>query len=38
VQYRHVPPTLGAHTDEVLDAWLAMSGAEVQTLRRNGVI
>lgn len=38
VQYRHVPPTLGAHTEEVLDAWLGMSGAEIEALRRDQVI
>jgi crotonobetainyl-CoA:carnitine CoA-transferase CaiB-like acyl-CoA transferase len=38
VQYRHAPPMLGAHTEEVLDAWLDMSGAEIEALRRRGII
>ena len=38
VQYRHAPPMLGAHTEEVLDAWLDMSGAEIEALRHNQII
>jgi crotonobetainyl-CoA:carnitine CoA-transferase CaiB-like acyl-CoA transferase len=38
VQYRHAPPMLGAHTEEVLDAWLDMSGAEIEALRHNRII
>jgi crotonobetainyl-CoA:carnitine CoA-transferase CaiB-like acyl-CoA transferase len=38
VQYRHVPPMLGAHTDEVLDAWLGLSADEIGALRAAQVI
>lgn len=38
VQYRHPPPLLGQHTDEVLGELLAMSEAERAALRAAGVI
>lgn len=38
VQYRRSPPTLGAHTDEVLGGWLAMSEEEVTVLRGKKII
>ncbi|WP_341315419.1 CaiB/BaiF CoA-transferase family protein [Paraburkholderia sp. IMGN_8] len=38
VQYRQFPPTLGEHTEEVLDAWLDMSATEIEELRHNGII
>jgi crotonobetainyl-CoA:carnitine CoA-transferase CaiB-like acyl-CoA transferase len=38
VRYRRSPPTLGAHTEEVLTASLNMSGAELDALRCNGII
>jgi len=38
VDYRRAPPTLGQDTAEVLDAWLAMDGGDVDALRRQGVL
>jgi crotonobetainyl-CoA:carnitine CoA-transferase CaiB-like acyl-CoA transferase len=38
VTYRSAPPTLGAHTCEVLSERLAMSAAEIEELRAKGVI
>ena len=38
VDYRHAPPTLGQHTDEVLREVLDMSDAEIAALRDAGVI
>jgi crotonobetainyl-CoA:carnitine CoA-transferase CaiB-like acyl-CoA transferase len=38
VDYRHAPPTLGQHTDEVLRELLAMDDAEIQRLRDSGVV
>lgn len=38
VQYRRSPPTLGAHTEEVLGGWLAMSEEEVTALRGKKII
>jgi len=32
------PPTLGEHTDEVLGTELGLDGAELEELRRAGVI
>lgn len=37
VEYRHAPPTLGQHTDEVLRA-LGRSAAEIAALREAGII
>jgi len=34
---RRIPPRLGEHTDEVL-AWLGYEAAEIQALRREGVV
>ncbi|MGE5147308.1 MAG: CaiB/BaiF CoA transferase family protein [Candidatus Eiseniibacteriota bacterium] len=38
VDYRHAPPTLGQHTDEVLREVLDMGEAELKALRDKGVI
>lgn len=38
VAYTRPPPTLGQHTDDVLDDWLGMSAEERQALRREGAI
>ena len=38
VDYRHAPPTLGQHTDEVLREVLDMSDAEIAALRDAGVV
>ena len=36
--YRAAPPTLGQHTDEVLEELLGLGAAERQRLREAGVI
>ncbi len=36
--YRLPPPTLGLHTEEVLQRWLGLSAEELQKLREKGVI
>jgi crotonobetainyl-CoA:carnitine CoA-transferase CaiB-like acyl-CoA transferase len=38
VEYRHAPPVLGQHTDEILAKMLGKSKAEIDSLRQNGVI
>ena len=38
VSYRHAPPVLGQHTDEVLREILDLSDAEIGTLRKEGAI
>lgn len=38
VSYRHAPPVLGQHTDEVLSELLEMGAAECEALRAIGVI
>ena len=38
ITYRHGPPTLGQHTEEVLTEVLAMSGEAVASLAADGVI
>ncbi|MEQ8968014.1 MAG: CaiB/BaiF CoA-transferase family protein [Azospirillaceae bacterium] len=38
VAYRHAPPTLGQHTDEVLAERLGLDAGERDRLRRDGVI
>jgi crotonobetainyl-CoA:carnitine CoA-transferase CaiB-like acyl-CoA transferase len=38
VSYRRPPPTLGQHTDEVLEEWLALGAAERRALREAGII
>ena len=38
VSYRRPPPTLGQHTDEVLEAMLGLSADERATLRASGII
>ena len=35
---RTPPPVLGQHTDEVLGSILHMSDAEIQSLRKEGVV
>jgi crotonobetainyl-CoA:carnitine CoA-transferase CaiB-like acyl-CoA transferase len=37
-EIRWVGPALGAHTDEVLEEWLALTDDEVVRLREQGVI
>ncbi|UCH75433.1 MAG: CoA transferase [Rhodospirillales bacterium] len=36
--YRHAPPTLGQHTDEVLRELLEMDDAEISDLREAGIV
>jgi crotonobetainyl-CoA:carnitine CoA-transferase CaiB-like acyl-CoA transferase len=38
VTYRSSPPSLGAHTDEVLTGRLDMSAADIEALRAKGII
>ncbi len=38
VDYRYPPPTVGQHTQEVLQGWLAMGENEVEVLRNQGII
>ncbi len=38
VDYRHPPPTLGQHTDEVLEQWLSLPTDEIAALRDCGAI
>ena len=38
VTYRHTPPLLGAHTDEVLRDTLGLGEAEIEALRAGDVI
>ncbi len=38
VSYRHTPPTLGQHTDQVLTDWLGLDTADLADLRRRGII
>ena len=38
VEYRHAPPLLGEHTDEVLERVLGLQASEVDTLRQAGVV
>jgi crotonobetainyl-CoA:carnitine CoA-transferase CaiB-like acyl-CoA transferase len=38
VQYRNAPPTLGEHTETVLDEWLGLSPEQVAALRANSVV
>jgi len=35
---RTPPPVLGQHTDEVLDKILGMSNADIEMLRKEGVV
>jgi len=35
---RTPPPTLGQHTDEVLTEVLGMSSADIQSLKKDGVV
>jgi crotonobetainyl-CoA:carnitine CoA-transferase CaiB-like acyl-CoA transferase len=36
--YRHAPPTLGQHTDEVLEELLGLDAGERGRLREQGII
>jgi len=38
VQYRHAPPTLGQHTEEVLSDWLGATAEEIDALRAKRTI
>ncbi len=38
VEYRRAPPTLGQHTDEVLQQWLQLDAAAVAALKRDQTI
>jgi crotonobetainyl-CoA:carnitine CoA-transferase CaiB-like acyl-CoA transferase len=38
VNYRHAPPTMGQHTDEVLEDLLDMGDTEREKLRNDGFI
>jgi crotonobetainyl-CoA:carnitine CoA-transferase CaiB-like acyl-CoA transferase len=38
VSYRHAPPTLGQHTDEVLEEVLGMSSDDIAKLKANGTV
>ncbi len=38
VSYRRGPPTLGEHTDEVLDELLGIEGEELTRLREDAII
>jgi crotonobetainyl-CoA:carnitine CoA-transferase CaiB-like acyl-CoA transferase len=37
-EYRYAPPTLGQHTDELLDELLGMEEGEVEALRDKGIV
>lgn len=38
VSYRRAPPTLGQHTEEVLEEFLGLEGKEVSSLRDEGIV
>ena len=38
VAYRHAPPTLGQHTDEVLMGWLGLGAQDVAGLRERRIV
>jgi len=38
VEYRHAPPTLGQHTDEILRELLGLDAGEIARLRKAGVV
>jgi crotonobetainyl-CoA:carnitine CoA-transferase CaiB-like acyl-CoA transferase len=38
VDYRHAPPTMGQHTEEVLGELLGLGEAEIARLREAGTI
>lgn len=38
VEYKYAPPTLGQHTEEVLDELLGLSAGEVADLRERGIV
>ncbi|WP_339489353.1 CaiB/BaiF CoA transferase family protein [Pseudomonas sp. EL_65y_Pfl2_R95] len=38
VQYRHAPPLLGEHTEQVLQRWLGLTTKELEGLREDAVL
>lgn len=38
VQYRNAPPTLGEHTETVLDEWLGLNAEQIAALRESNVV
>ncbi|MCH7865786.1 MAG: CoA transferase, partial [Proteobacteria bacterium] len=36
--YRHAPPVLGQHTEEILSEFLGIDGEEVAALRQRGIV
>lgn len=38
IQYQQAPPTLGEHSDSVLQQWLGLSAQDIQQLRDNKVV
>lgn len=38
INYQSAPPTLGAHTDEVLQGVLGIAPAEIERMRKDGII
>ncbi|HCY63277.1 MAG TPA: CoA transferase [Oxalobacteraceae bacterium] len=38
VQYRNPPPTLGEHTEQVLNSWLSLGPADVAGLRQKNIV
>jgi crotonobetainyl-CoA:carnitine CoA-transferase CaiB-like acyl-CoA transferase len=38
MRLNHAPPTLGQHTDEVLQEWLALKPERIAELRRGGIV
>lgn len=38
VQYRNAPPTLGEHTETVLDEWLGLHAEQIAALRESNVV
>ncbi|MSO74160.1 MAG: CoA transferase [Alphaproteobacteria bacterium] len=38
VQYRNAAPLLGEHTEEVLAEWLGLASAEIDVLKKSGVL
>jgi crotonobetainyl-CoA:carnitine CoA-transferase CaiB-like acyl-CoA transferase len=38
VEYRRAPPTLGEHTEEVLEELLGLAPSEIEALRERGVV
>lgn len=38
IQYRNAPPTLGEHTETVLDEWLGLGAEQIAGLRKSNVV